>query len=120
MAQSGRKGTIMEINVKQVEGITVVELDGRIDGRTAPQVEAEIAPLIEPECRIVLDMTRVDYLSSAGLRTLIMAQREVSGGGGQLALAGLVARVRDTMSITGFLPFFTTHASVEMALATLR
>lgn len=109
----------MDISVKEVKGITVVAIDGRIDGRTAPQVDVEIAPLIEPGCKLVLDMTRADYLSSAGLRTLIMAQREVSGGGGQLALAGLVDRVRDTMSITGFLPFFATYASVEMALAAL-
>jgi len=109
----------MEINIKQVEGITVVELDGRIDGRTAPQVEVEITPLIKPGCKIVLDMTRVDYMSSAGLRTLIMAQRDVSGGG-QLALAGLVERVWDIMSITGFLPFFTTYESVEQALAALK
>jgi anti-sigma B factor antagonist len=109
----------MEISVKEVEGITVVKLDGLIDARTAPQVEAEMAPLIEPGCRVVLDMSDVDYMSSAGLRTLIMAQREVSGGG-ELALAGLAERVRDIMSITGFLPFFTTYQSVEMALAALK
>lgn len=110
----------MNIKVKTVAGITVVELAGSIDGRTAPGIQAQISPLAQPGSKIVLDMPRVTYMSSGGLRLLVALYRQVSRNDGTLVLAGLTERVRDTMSLTGFLPFFTTYETVEAALAALK
>jgi anti-sigma B factor antagonist len=110
----------MDINIKTVEQTVVVELDGKIDSQTAPQVQAQISPLLQPGSSIVLDMTRVTYMSSAGLRLLVAVHRQLVDSDGTLVLAGLAGRVRDTMSITGFLPYFTTYDSVEAALTALQ
>ena len=110
----------MDIKIRTVEQIVVVELDGKIDSKTAPQVQAQISPLVQRGSRIVLDMTGVTYMSSAGLRLLVAAHRQVADSNGKLALAGLAERVRDTMSITGFLPFFTIYDTVQAALAALK
>ena len=97
----------------------IVQLDGQIDGRTAPQIQAQISPLLELGRNIILDMTDVTYLSSAGLRLLATTHRNLSDQGRKLVLVGLSERIRDTMSITGFLPVFTTRETVETALAEL-
>ena len=109
----------MGINVKTIKQVAVVELDGRIDGRTAAELQDRILQLIQPGAKIVLDMAGVTYMSSAGLRLLVLTYRQVSASEGDLVLAVLGEKIRDTMSITGFLPYFTVYDTVEAALAAL-
>jgi anti-sigma B factor antagonist len=109
----------MDIAVETYGKSVVVRLEGQIDGRTAPQIQTQISPLIEPGRNIVLDLTGVTYLSSAGLRLLATTQRKVSDHDGKLVLVGLSGRIRDTMSITGFLPVFKAYETVQAALAGL-
>jgi anti-sigma B factor antagonist len=98
----------------------VVALDGTIDGSSVGDAQAKILPQIAPGCRLVLDMANLEYMSSAGLRMLLLIFRQVTGQGGKVALAGLSEEIRDTMSLTGFLDFFTTTETVEEALAAVR
>ena len=67
----------MEINVKASAGVTVVELAGDIDSNTAPQAQERILPLVQPAAKILLDMSGVEYMSSAGLRMLLSMYRQV-------------------------------------------
>ena len=106
----------MEINVKPGEQVTVVELVGDIDGSTAPAVQAQILPLAAPGARIVLDMTRVPYMSSAGLRMLLVSYRQITSKGGRIVLVGLSEEIQDTMSVTGFLNFFVHCATLDEGL----
>jgi anti-sigma B factor antagonist len=110
----------MQITFKMIEEIAVVELDGRIDSRTAPDIEAAIVGQKRPGVKVVMDMSQVTYMSSAGLRLLVNLQRALTEGGGELALAGLMARVADTMSVTGFLQYFSVFETVGAALAALK
>jgi anti-sigma B factor antagonist len=110
----------MRIDIKTQDHAVIVELEGRIDGQTAPRVQARISPLIEPDQTIIMDLTNVAYLSSAGLRLLATTQRRIAENNGRLMLAGISERIRDTMSITGFLSVFSAHETVEEALAQLR
>jgi len=109
----------MDVNVKRVEGATVIELKGRIDGHTAPKIEPQILPLIQPESKIVLDMTQVTYISSVGLRMLAATYQQASSNDGRIVLAGLSERIRDTMTITGFMRYFAACETVEAGLAAL-
>jgi anti-sigma B factor antagonist len=110
----------MEINVKTIEEITVVAITGDIDGKTAPQLQEQISPLIQPGCKIILNMTSVDYMSSAGLRLMLTTHRQVASNKGQVLLVGLSEEIKETMSATGFLRFFTIHDTVEAGLAALQ
>lgn len=110
----------MDINIKTMGQVTIVEIVGDIDGRTATQAQAQILPLLEPGCKMVVDMGGVAYMSSAGLRLMLSMHRQASGNKGQLLLAGLSEEIRDTMEATGFLNFFTTQDTVEAGLDALQ
>ncbi|MFQ5794623.1 MAG: anti-sigma factor antagonist [Candidatus Bipolaricaulia bacterium] len=109
----------MEINTKTVEQVTVVQLTGELDGSTAPTAQEQILPLIQEGGRILLDMTGVAYMSSAGLRMLLLLYRQTRSHNGRIALVGLSEEIQDTMSVTGFLDFFTTHETLDSGLEAL-
>ena len=110
----------MEINIKNLEEIKVVELIGDVDASTAPEVQQEILPLAQPNSKLLLDMSQVPYMSSAGLRVLLSLYRQATAQDGKLVLVGLSEDLQDTMSVTGFLDFFTTGATLEAGLAELK
>ncbi len=109
----------MEINVRKVEEVTVVDLGGEIDANTAAVAQETILPLAANGGKLLLEMTGVTYMSSAGLRLLLSTYRRVSATGGRVALVGLSDELKDTMSMTGFLDFFVTQPTVEQAIAAL-
>jgi anti-sigma B factor antagonist len=109
----------MEINVKSSGQVTVVELAGDIDSNTAPQAQERILPLLQPAVKILLDMSGVEYMSSAGLRMLLSMYRQVSRQNGGIVLVGLAEGIKDTMSVTGFLNFFTIRDTVDDGLKAL-
>lgn len=110
----------MEILIGEADGVSVVGIQGDIDGGTAPAAQSQVLPLVKPDCRLVLDMSRVSYMSSAGLRVLLHLYRQVTGRGGRVALACLSPDLRDTMSLTGFLDFFTACDTVDAAVAEVK
>lgn len=110
----------MKITNETIDGTAVVQIEGDIDGTTAPAAQTEILPLIEAGCRIVLGMSAVNYMSSAGLRMLLLMFRKVAAAGGQLVLTGLSEDIKDTMALTGFLDFFATADTVDAGLELLK
>ena len=110
----------METNIKTVDQVTVVEIIGDIDGKTAPQVQEQILPLVQPDSKILLDMSQVGYMSSAGLRLLLSTYRQVTSQKAGIVLAGVNEDIQDTMSATGFVRFFTLHDTVEAGLAAFK
>ncbi len=110
----------MEIQVQAQGSLTVVVLTGEIDGKTAPEVQSRLLPLAENGRKLVLDMQKVTFLSSAGLRVLFLLNRAASSGSGKIFLTGLVPELRDTMSVTGFLKCFQLFDSQEQAVEALR
>lgn len=109
----------IEINLKQTNSANIAELAGEIDANTAPKVQTTILALVTPGCKLLLDMSEVSYLSSAGLRILLVLYRQTLAQEGKLVLVGLSEEVADTMHVTGFLDFFTTCNTVEQGLAVL-
>lgn len=97
-------------------GVTRVELEGSIDGKTAPKIREELAPALEQVQKLIIDMSRVDYLSSAGLRLLLLVYREITSHKGKLVLVQVSPEIRTVMSHTGFLNFFTLVESQQEAL----
>ena len=109
----------MEINVKPADQVTLIEISGEIDSNTAPQAQERVLPLVQPGAKILLDMSGVEYMSSAGLRMLLSMYRQITRQNGALVLVGLAEEIKDTMSITGFLNFFTTRDTVDEGLKAL-
>jgi anti-sigma B factor antagonist len=109
----------MEITVKSSGQAMVVEMAGDIDSNTAPQAQEQILPLVQPGAKILLDMSGVEYMSSAGLRMLLSTYRQVSRQNGGIVLVGLAEEIKDTMSVTGFLNFFMIRDTVDEGLKAL-
>jgi anti-sigma B factor antagonist len=109
----------MEINVRSSGQATVVVVAGDIDSNSAPQAQEQILPLVQPAAKIILDMSGVEYMSSAGLRMLLSMYRQVSRQNGGIVLVGLAEEIKDTMSVTGFLNFFTIRDTVDEGLRAL-
>lgn len=109
----------MDIQTKTVGEVTVVTLAGELTAGTAPAANEAIVPLIAPGGRLLLDLAGVAFMSSAGLRFLLVVFRTAGAKGGRVVLAGLRDDVQSTMSLTGFLDFFQHEPTVEAALARL-
>lgn len=109
----------MDVQLKPYADATVVEVAGDIDGSTAPALQEQILAVAQPGCRLLIDMSRVGFMSSAGLRVMLILHRTISGGTGHVALVGLSPDIKDTMSATGFLKFFTTADTLDAGLQAL-
>ena len=109
----------MEIEFETVDGIVVVTLFGELDSRTAPIVQDKLMDLPSPEARVLLEMSGVNYISSAGLRALLMLYRRMANSDGRVALVGLTESIRDLMTVTGFLDFFAAYDTLPEGVAAL-
>ncbi len=108
----------MNIEIKEVEKATLVELSGRLDGKTTPVAQEAISPLVKDGCQLVLDFSQVTFMSSAGLRLLISLRRQLATSG-EMVLVGLSEQIKNTMEITGFLDYFSILETRKEALASL-
>jgi anti-sigma B factor antagonist len=85
---------------------TVITLDGQLDSGTAPAVQADLDRLLPDSGTVVLDLGTMTYMSSAGLRVLLLAHRRAQRTGSRIVLTKVAPEVREVMSATGFLDFF--------------
>jgi anti-sigma B factor antagonist len=104
----------------RIDGANVIAtVSGEIDGKTAPQVQTELLAALQGGNRLLVDMKAVTYLSSAGLRMLLLLYRQVAAKKGKVVLVGVSEEIRDTMSMTGFINFFTLADTQESGLSAL-
>jgi anti-sigma B factor antagonist len=112
--------TAMDMEVRTVDGVTVVVLAGDLDGRAAPAVQHGLADAVHDGRDVVLDLSGVGYLSSGGLRVLLLLYRRAQCLGRVVVVVGLSAETRQLLRATGFLDFFRLAGSVRSAVRTLR
>jgi anti-sigma B factor antagonist len=103
----------MEITTSESASIPVAAITGDIDGKTAPVAQSQLLGLVGKNPRLVLDMSKVGFLSSAGLRIMLLLYRQATAKSGKVVLVGLSDEIKDTMSMTGFLNFFTLAGTVD-------
>ncbi len=98
----------------------VIAPEGRVDSVSSGELERLVVSRIDAgEKRLVLDLSAVEYISSAGLRVLLMAAKRLKEPPGGLVLCGMGPSVRTVLELAGFLPLFTVEARREQALARL-
>ena len=98
----------VKITTKEYKRVDLVEISGRIDSSTAPQLEQALKKIIdEGRFRIVVDLADTDFMSSAGLRALIAALKQVRRfNRGDLRLAAISAKVKKAFELAGLLELF--------------
>ena len=103
------------------EGICVVETEGRLDAAAASQLEVDLTSLLAGgKSRIVVDLGAVSYISSSGLRVLLVAIKGARAEGGDLKLCCLRPRVYDVFRMAGFTAIFPIHETEEEAVQGFR
>ena len=110
--------------VEQMHGaVKVATVSGRIDQTTAAQFQNLLAPLLVTAkagaAPLLLDFSGVDYISSVGLRVLMLAARQVKTQQGQIAIAALSPMVAEVFQISRFHLVLPVHPDVATALASL-
>jgi anti-anti-sigma factor len=107
----------MEIRCQSKSSVTVVSPCGRIDTETSPELENRLLALIQRgDSQIVLNLAEVDYMSSRGLRVLLLASRKCGQSEARFVLAGLNEFTNELLTITGFLPHFEVFGRVDDAV----
>lgn len=103
----------MEIEKYMRGGVTVLALDGDLDSSTSGDVRERLGELVPATGSVLLDLSRMTYMSSAGLRVLLLVYRQVRETGVRLALAAMTRDVTEVTAATGFLDFFTVADTVD-------
>lgn len=107
----------VQIHTNKEGNGTVVQLQGKVDATSAPSVEQALVGVIDQgEKRLVLDCAGLDFISSAGLRSLLLAVKKMKAAGGGISLAALQPNVKEVFDISGFSALFTIHGSLADAL----
>jgi anti-anti-sigma factor len=93
---------------------------GRIDSATGPAFEKDVLQQIEEgRRRLLLDFAELIYISSAGLRIVLLAAKRMKTAGGKLALCSLNPQIAEVFEISGFSRILDIHQTRDAALSTL-
>lgn len=94
----------MKIKKEQRGETLVIYLAGRLDAATTPELDKEIADSLTGVKELVFDLAKLDYIASAGLRTLLVAQKRMSKQG-SMKLRNVCEDVKEVLDMTGFATF---------------
>lgn len=93
----------MQMTEMKKGDVLVVALTGKLDALSAPELEARLVQCIDSgETKVVLDLTKLDYVSSAGVRVFLLSHKKLKDRGGQIYFCGLTPDVRKVFDLTGF------------------
>ncbi len=111
----------MDLTTVKIGTATVLDAAGRIDSTTAKALEEKLLGVIKEGLpALIVDFAGVDYISSAGLRVLLVAAKQSKAAHCKFALCSLKAQVRNVFDISGFGTIIALHPDRESALAAAR
>ena len=107
----------MDIEQIKAENGIIVKLSGRMDATTAPHFEKQCGVLVDQGVhRLAVDFTGLEYISSAGLRSILTIGKKLKASGGALCLCSMSGMVKEVFDISGFTGIFPVFVSPESAL----
>ncbi len=108
-----------EIGITDVKkgDVNVIKICWKLDVNTSPLLEAKFTSLIEKkEKNFILDFSEVVYISSSGLRAVLMGAKKSTAAGGKTVLCALKPQIMEVFNMAGFTPLFSLFGSEEEAL----
>jgi anti-sigma B factor antagonist len=107
----------MELLEQKTDQCVVVSINGRLDTTNYAILEKKLMDLIEGhQEKILVECSNMDYISSSGLRILLMALKKISSVKGKFALCGLQENINEIFEISGFTSIFEIHPTKDEAL----
>ena len=107
---------MITITFETVRGVSVVIPNGRIDSITSSDLDHALLPLFEKENYLIIDFSQCTFLSSAGIRTLLISAKKLLASGGGLLLCELLPEIFQVLEMAGMLKVFRLHKSREDAI----
>ena len=99
----------MTILKEQTGNALTIRLEGRLDTTTSPQLENELRTALNGVTELILDLDKLDYISSAGLRVLLSAQK-VMNKQGKMAIRNVKPEIMEIFDVTGFVDILNIEA----------
>ena len=110
----------MEVIEKKQDGICILTLRGRLDASSSSEFREKVLQIIEDGTnRVILDCENLEYISSAGLRVVLEATKEIKRNDGKIMLCALKDYIKELFEVAQFDAFLPIKASVEVALKEL-
>lgn len=107
----------LNIELNEIEKKILIKVEGRLDAPSSPSLERKINSLIEEgKHQILIDFSKVDYLSSAGLRLLLSATKKLKAKEGYLVLFSIPDEVMEIIKLAGFQKILTICKNEQEAL----
>lgn len=107
----------MELTHLKQNDIHILKISGKLDTNTSQEFEKELMAIVNSgEKKILLDCKDLDYISSAGLRVLLLAAKVIKSSDGKVMLAGLKEHVSQVFEIAGFTGIFPIYQSLNEAV----
>jgi anti-sigma B factor antagonist len=107
----------MEMTERRTADIVTLSLYGKLDTTAAKTFEEKMLAHIEAgDRRFVIDLARLDYISSAGLRVFLLAAKRLGSGDGKIVLCALKDPVKEVFDIAGFSSIFPVYGSYDEAI----
>lgn len=107
----------MDVSTRTVGDVTIVAITGSLDSNTAPQAKSTLDEVGASAARkVAVDFSKLDYVSSAGLRVLLGLAKQLNSKGGALRSFGLNQSVREVFEISGFATILKAFATEADAL----
>ena len=107
----------MQINVEKEGGMLIVSVDGRIDTVSAPEFQTKMEELLDQaKIGILMDFEKLEYVSSAGLRSILIVAKKVKSLGGCVSCCSLQDMVKKVFDISGFTGMLPVYCSRKEAL----
>ena len=107
----------MEINEQKTDQCVIIGITRRLDTSNYSILEKKLMDLIDThQDRILVDCSKMDYVSSSGLRILLMALKKITMVKGKFVLCGLQENIREIFEISGFTNIFEIYTSQDEAL----
>lgn len=97
----------MNIVSSRVDDVITLTISGRIDTTTASCLQNEILSNFQKTNKMILDFTSVDYISSVGLRALLLGQKTAMSKGGVMRIRNVSSTVKNVFEMTGFIDILT-------------
>jgi len=110
----------MDISEEKTDGVMTVGLKGRLDALSAKAAEEKLLKLITAgETKLVIDLGEVGYISSIGLRVLLIAAKRLKAAKGQIAICAMQPPIKKVFDIAGFTALFKIFPTREEAVQAL-
>jgi anti-anti-sigma factor len=110
----------MAVAIEDLGDVRVIILAERIDSGNAAETETAVKRALDAGPRVLLDMEELTYISSAGLRVVLMAAKQIRAAGGKIGVCGIEGNVKQVFEISGFLSLLSVYPDRVAALAALR